>query len=58
MERLAHLIDADAFSLDARLLVALDRAGGECVVQRFTYWYTGRPPLYEAVVLGSRAPQR
>jgi len=24
--------------------------GPECTVLRFTYWYTGRPPVYEAVV--------
>ena len=47
MERVAQIIDADLRSLDARVarLVAT-----ECVVLRFTYWYTGRPPVYEARV--------
>ena len=52
MERLAQLIDGDSGSLEHRLVRALERSGPGCVVTRFTYWYTGRPPVYEAVVLG------
>jgi hypothetical protein len=56
MEQLARLIDGDAASLDARVLRALERDGAAgCLVSRFTYWYTGRPPVYEALLL--RRPQ-
>jgi len=48
MEALARIIDADATSLDARVLRTV--RGRECRVTRFTYWYTGRPPVYEAVI--------
>lgn len=50
MEELARLIDADPGSLEQRLQKALDD-GAECVVARFTYWYTSRPPVHEAVIL-------
>src|SRR5205807_2451409 len=42
MEQVARLIDADTVSLDARVARALARDGADCVVARFTYWYTGR----------------
>jgi len=51
MEQVARLIDADTVSLDARVARALARDGADCVVARFTYWYTGRPPVHEAIVL-------
>ncbi len=49
MEGLSHLVDADSASLDARVRRAVAQAG-ECEVVRFTYWYTGKPPVYEALV--------
>ncbi|HWT94198.1 MAG TPA: hypothetical protein VN238_14430 [Solirubrobacteraceae bacterium] len=55
MEQVARLIDADVASLSARVHHAVERAGSGCSVTRFTYWYTGRPPVHEALVL--RAPQ-
>jgi|1186.fasta_scaffold67444_2 hypothetical protein len=53
MEPLARIIDADATSLDARVRRAM--RGRECLVTRFTYWYTGRPPVYEAVIRAHRS---
>jgi hypothetical protein len=50
MEQVFRLVDADTTSLEARLGRALERGGPQCVVTRFTYWYTGRPPVHEAIV--------
>jgi hypothetical protein len=50
MEQIARIVDADTASLDARVARALARDAG-CHVARFTYWYTGRPPVHEAIVL-------
>jgi hypothetical protein len=47
---MVRLIDGDEGSLTSRLARVLAAAGPECTVLRFTYWYTGRPPVYEAVV--------
>ena len=51
MEPLARLIDGDLRSLELRVNEALALDGGECRVARFTYWYTGRPPVHEAILL-------
>lgn len=51
MEQVARLIDADVSSLSARVHHAVEHAGTACRVTRFTYWYTGRPPVHEALVL-------
>ena len=51
MEQIARLIDADSGSLDARVLAVLEHDATDCVVTRFTYWYTARPPVHEAIVL-------
>jgi hypothetical protein len=51
MEELARIIDTDAKSLDARIDETLERFGFDCLVQRFTHWYTGRAPVHEARVL-------
>ena len=53
MDQIARIVDADAVSLDARVSRALAQDGAGCVVARFTYWYTGRPPVHEAIVLRS-----
>jgi hypothetical protein len=45
-----RLIDGDERSLTSRVARVLAGLGPECTVLRFTYWYTGRPPVYEAVV--------
>ena len=51
MEQIARLIDADSGSLDARVMAVVETHRTECVVTRFTYWYTARPPVHEAIVL-------
>ena len=51
MDQIARIVDADAVSLDARVARALAHDDAGCVVARFTYWYTGRPPVHEAIVL-------
>jgi hypothetical protein len=45
-----RLIDGDEGSLSSRLARVLAALGPECTVLRFTYWYTGRPPVHEAIV--------
>jgi hypothetical protein len=45
-----RLIDGDEGSLSCRLTRVLAALGPDCTVLRFTYWYTGRPPVYEAIV--------
>ena len=50
MEQLHRLIDGDAASLEQRIACATEHGALECIVARFTYWYTGRPPVYEALV--------
>jgi hypothetical protein len=45
-----RLIDGDEGSLSSRVARVLAALGPECSVLRFTYWYTGRPPVYEAIV--------
>jgi hypothetical protein len=47
---LIRIIDGDEGSLSSRVARALAALGPECTVLRFTYWYTGRPPVYEAIV--------
>jgi hypothetical protein len=54
MEAYTRIIDADAISLDARVRRVI--TGRECLVTRFTYWYTGRPPVYEAIVTQRSGP--
>jgi hypothetical protein len=45
-----RLIDGDEGSLSARVRRVLAVLPPECTVLRFTYWYTARPPVHEAVV--------
>ena len=49
-----RLIDGDEGSLSRRLARVLATLPTDCTVLRFTYWYTARPPVHEAVV--HRAP--
>ena len=55
MQQLARIIDADEMSLAARVLRTVDTNDTDCVVTYFTYWYTGRPPVHEALVVQRRA---
>jgi hypothetical protein len=50
MEEVTRILDADADSLNARVRRALPEDAERCIVGRFTYWYTGRPPIHEAIV--------
>ena len=45
-----RIVDGDERSLSSRLARVLAAHGPECTVLRFTHWYTGRPPVYEAIV--------
>jgi hypothetical protein len=54
MEQVIRLIDADPASLERRLRDALGHDPVAVRVARFTYWYTGRPPVHEAVLVRSR----
>ena len=48
---IATITDTDVRSLDARIAETLERLGTDCVVQRFTHFFTGRLPVHEARVL-------
>jgi hypothetical protein len=45
-----RIIDGDERSLQRRVDLALSGLPDGSRVDRFTYWYTGRPPLHEATV--------
>ena len=51
MTELERRLDTDVETLDVRIDEALERAGRECTGQRFTLWFTGRPPVHGARVL-------
>ena len=46
-----RLVDGDAHALERRLARALAERGEGWTVARFTYWYTSRPPVHEAVLM-------
>jgi hypothetical protein len=48
--QVVRIVDGDERSLAARVARVLAALGPECTVLRFTYWYTGRPPVHEAIV--------
>jgi hypothetical protein len=52
-----RIIDGDEGSLARRVARVLETAPPGSVVGRFTWWYTGRPPLHEATVLPPPAPR-
>jgi hypothetical protein len=51
MDEVLRLIDGNPDSLEQRVARALERVGGDWRVARFTYWYTGRPPIHEALIV-------
>jgi hypothetical protein len=53
MEQVIRLTDADPASLERRLRHLLGREPPACRVARFTYRYTGRPPVHEAILIRS-----
>ncbi len=56
MTEVVRLIDCDEISLEERLARALEALSPGHAVARFTYWYTGRPPVHEAVVTAPSPP--
>ena len=46
-----RLIDGDEGSLSSRVARVLAALGPGCTVMRFTYWYTGRPPVHAADIV-------
>jgi hypothetical protein len=56
MHDVVRIIDGDPASLEARIARMLERVGSDWRVARFTYWYTGRPPIHEALLV--RPPAR
>jgi hypothetical protein len=46
-----RIIDGDPASLEARIARMLEHVGSDWRVARFTYWYTGRPPIHEALLV-------
>ena len=50
METIARLTDTDAEALEERVGKTLARSGAACEVSYFTYWYTGRLPVHEALI--------
>ena len=57
MEQIERLIDVDRRSLDERVDRAL-RRHGDCEVRSFTYFFTGRPAVHEAVLLRADGARR
>jgi hypothetical protein len=55
MTEFERLHDMDVTSLDARIAERLQCVGMDCVVQRFTLWYTGRSPVHVARLLVAAA---
>lgn len=52
MKPVLRLVDADPDILEARVQRAIaELRSAQVVVDRFTHWYTTRPPAYEAVLL-------
>ena len=51
MTELERLHDPDVTSLDARIAERLACVGKDCVIQRFTLWYTSRAPVFGARLL-------
>jgi hypothetical protein len=53
---IARLIDADERSLRARVHELTAGLSEAFSVTHFTYWSTGRPPTFEAIVSASPEP--
>jgi hypothetical protein len=51
MQDVVRIIDGDSASLEARIARMLEHVGSDWRVARFTYWYTGRPPIHEALLV-------
>jgi hypothetical protein len=51
MQDVVRIVDGDPASLEARIARMLEHVGSDWRVARFTYWYTGRPPIHEALLV-------
>jgi hypothetical protein len=51
MQDVVRIIDGDPASLEARIARMLEHVGSDWRVARFTYWYTARPPIHEALLV-------
>jgi hypothetical protein len=51
MRDVVRIMDGDPASLEARIARMLEHVGSDWRVARFTYWYTGRPPIHEALLV-------
>jgi hypothetical protein len=51
MHDVVRIIDGDPASLETRVARMLEHVGSDWRVARFTYWYTGRPPIHEALLV-------
>jgi hypothetical protein len=58
MQDVVRIIDGDPASLEARIARMLEHVGSDWRVARFTYWYTGRPPIHEALLVRPPAQAR
>jgi hypothetical protein len=52
---IARIVDGDEASLAARVDRVAASIADEVSVSRFTYWYTNRPPAFEAIVRAAPA---
>jgi hypothetical protein len=53
--KIADIIDVNEAALAARLAPATAHLGDGYTVSHFTYWQTGRPPAFEAVVVRAQS---
>jgi hypothetical protein len=58
MQDVVRIIDGNPASLEARIARMLEHVGSDWRVARFTYWYTGRPPIHEALLVRPPAQVR
>jgi hypothetical protein len=56
MHDVVRIIDGDPASLEVRVARTLEHVGAAWRVACFTYWYTGRPPIHEALIVRPPAP--
>ena len=55
MTEVLRLYDADRSALAARVQAARTTLGAAVTVSTYTYWYTSRPPVHEAILLRAEA---
>jgi hypothetical protein len=55
---IARITDGDEASLAERVDRLAASFPGDVTVSHFTYWYTGRPPAFEAIIEAVSAADR